>query len=127
MKKVICSGLLTLGLVAGLATPTFASQSGLYVGASYYSITYLSTLSVTQRVTILTASNANPLASFAVVGSKYAVFKDYVNISSLKDGAEAVLPAQVNDINTGKLVDSKTGVAVDQGTETDPFEVTSIE
>lgn len=125
MKKMIYLGLLTIGLVVGLTSPAFAAQTGLYVGNSYYSTSYLGTLSVSKRVEILQATTLSPLTSFVVIGTKYSKFSEYNGISSLKVGADAAVPAQVNDVSTGSLVDSQTGIAV--GVTGDPFEVTSID
>jgi len=110
--------MLSAGLVAGMVSPAFAAQTGLYVGGNYYSTAYLGTLSVAQRAQILTDTNAAPTTSFAVVNDKYAQFNEYTGLPSLKDNADSVVPAQVVDKATGNTVDSKDGTVITEGPAT---------
>lgn len=118
MKKGICTSLVTASLVLGMATSTFAAQTGLYVGGNYYSTDYLGTLSVAQRVAILSATQANPTTSFAVIGTKYSTFANYTGLSSLVEGADAKVPAQVTNVGTGAIINPVTGAVITPGAAT---------
>lgn len=99
-----------LALLFVLSSSVLAAPlMGIYINDNYYSTTYLSGLTMAQRLETYQNIQANPETSFVVIQNKYAKFKEYSGIASLIDGADKILPPVVLNLETGLWVNPLTG------------------